>query len=181
MRIISLRIFIAVLGLSVLWLVVPFARSADDSDWLAKAQREREQAQKEREEWYKQQEQAQKDRDDWQKQQDWLAQAQRDREQAQRDRDEWQKQQDWLAQAQRDREDLAKWAAEQGRLRQEEMNQVQPAARPAAVPPNRPLAADQPKTHTMTIYNSDQVTRVTFVMRDGSWHVSGRSETPSHR
>ena len=157
MRIISLRIFVAVLGLSVLWLVVPFARSADDSDWLAKAQREREQAQKEREEWQKQQEQAQKDRDDWQKQQDWLAQAQRDRE------------------------DLAKWAAEQGRLRQEEMNQVQPAARPAAVPPNRPLAADQPRTHTMTIYNSDQVTRVTFVMRDGSWHVSGRSETPSHR
>ena len=72
MNIVSLRIFVALVGLGVLWVIVPDARSDDATDWA------------------NQQAQAQKEREDWQNQQ---AQAQRDREQAERDqqaRDAWQ-------------------------------------------------------------------------------------------
>ena len=90
---------------------------------------------------------------------------------------------------------MQKWAEEQAKARQEEINQggwgvagssttaavppkqqvVRPAAAPAppALPPPQP-GAKQPKTYTVTIYNGSQVTRTTFVMRDdGSWHASG--------
>src|SRR5262245_25463405 len=84
--------------------------------------------------------------------------------------------------------DATDWADEQSQVRQDAVNPVQPeaptAAGPAAVPPTPPEAGpatapalavlpppqpappqagtEQPKTHTMTIYNGSQVTRVTF-------------------
>ena len=67
MRIISPRIFAALVGLGVLCVFVPNARSDDATDWA------------------NQQAQAQKDREAWENQQ---AQAQRDREQAERDQQE---------------------------------------------------------------------------------------------
>ena len=139
MKTTGLCIFGALLGLGMAWVITPDAQADDASDWanqLAQAQRDREQAdrdrqereawqaqqaqaQKEREDWQNQQAQAQKDREDWQNQ---LAQTQRDREQADRDRQEreaWQAQraqaqkdwEDWqnqLAQAQKDREQAQK-------------------------------------------------------------------------
>ena len=192
MKIIRPRIVGALVSLGVLLVIVPNARSDDATDWAnqqAQAQRDREQAeqdrqdrenwqnqiaqaQKEREDWYNQQAQAQKEREAWDNQQ---AQAQRDREQAERDR-----------------QDRENWAAEQANARQEAINNGEwgapAAARPAAVPPNQPAAgpgaapalsappppqpgAKQPKTYTVTIDHGGQVTRTTFVMGDdGSWH-----------
>jgi cell division protein FtsN len=203
MKIVSLRIFGALVGLGVLLVIVPHARSDDATDWAnqqaqaqkeredwanqqAQAQRDREQAerdQQERDAWQNQQAQAQKEREDWLNQQ---AQAEREAEQAQKERDL----NEYLNQIWQSGEDLRKWAEEQARARQEEINQGQwgspAAAQPAAVTPNPPMAgpappalpppqpgAKQPKTHTVTIYNGSQVTRTTFVMRDdGSWHAS---------
>ena len=84
-----------------------------------------------------------------------------------------------------DSQDWQKWADEQNKARQDEMNQwwiartgttgggpAEPASAgggPGAARPPQPTAK-QPKTHTVTIYNGNQVTRKTFVMQDdGSW------------
>jgi hypothetical protein len=40
----------------------------------------------------------------------------------------------------------------------------------ACEPPPQP-GPEQPRAHTMTIYNGCQVTRTTFVRQDGSWHT----------
>jgi hypothetical protein len=38
-------------------------------------------------------------------------------------------------------------------------------------PPQPQPGANEPNTHTVTIYNGSQVTQTTFVMHDdGSWH-----------
>jgi hypothetical protein len=179
MKMVSLRIFVAVIGVGGLLVIAPDIRSDDATDWA----NQQAQAQKERDDWYNQQAQAQKDREDLLNQQ---AQAQREAEQAQKDR-EWN---EYLNEIRRDTQNLQKWAADQASARQEEINQAQPAApeaaRPAAIPPNQPMAgpaqvlaappaaaagAKQPKTYTVAINNGSQVTRTTFVMADdGSWH-----------
>ncbi len=187
MRIISLRIFSALIALGVLWAVVPDARSDDATDWAnqqAQAQRDREQAERDRqdrENWQNQIAQAQKEREDWYNQQ----------AQAQKDAEAWATQQ---AQAQKDREE---WLNLQAQAQPEAPAAAQPAVvtPPPAVPPpeNRrglslfsmpgekkgtvPLAADgsrkgskHPKTYTVTIHHGSQVTQTTFVMQaDGSW------------
>jgi hypothetical protein len=169
MKMISLRLFGTLVGLGVLWVIVPNARSDDATDWA------------------NQQAQAQKEREDWQNQQ---AQAAREAEQAQKERDL----NEYFNQIWKSSEAMQKWADEQARARQEEINQGgwgPPAAAPPAAPPPkqqvvRPAAdaafpalpppqpgAKEPKTYTMTIYNGSQVTRTTFVMGDdGSWHAS---------
>jgi hypothetical protein len=228
--------FGALFGLGVLGLVAPGARSDDAEDWVnqqAQAQRDREQAEKDRqdrENWANQVAQAQKERDDWYAQQ---AQAQKEREQVEKDRQDradwlaqqaqWQKDRaDWLAQqaqAAKDREwaqkqrdldeylnqiwkageESQKWADEQARRRQDEINRGEwgpPAAAPPAPPPAGPVAAQRPPlpprfmppvpvpppppwvqplpTHTVTIYTASRVTQVTYVMMpDGSWQAVG--------
>ena len=57
MKMISLRLFGTLVGLGVLWVIVPNARSDDATDWA----NQQAQAQKEREDWQNQQAQAQRD------------------------------------------------------------------------------------------------------------------------
>jgi hypothetical protein len=187
------------LALGVLLVMVPNSRSDDATDWAnqqVQAQKEREQAerdrqerenwqnqiaqaQKEREDWYNQQAQAQKEREDWQNQQ---AQAQREAEQAQKERDL----NDYLNKISQNDQNLMNWAVEQARARQKAINQGEwgsPAARPAALPSNPRAAgpgaapklaelppprpeAKQLKTYTLTINDGIHATRTTFVMRD---------------
>jgi len=43
-------------------------------------------------------------------------------------------------------------------------------AAPEPLPPPEP---EEPRTHTLTIYNGDKVQQQTFVWRNGSWRTSG--------
>jgi hypothetical protein len=54
-----------------------------------------------------------------------------------------------------------------------------PPAELIAMPKNKasepppPPGPEQPKTHTVTVYNGCHVTQTTFVWRDGSWRACG--------
>jgi hypothetical protein len=134
----SPRIFGILFGLGLLWIIVPYARSDDATDWLAQAQRDREQAQKEREDWYKQQDQAQKDRDEWQRLQAWQEAA--------------------------NQAPLRVPAAAGPKVVPPNPPLAIKVAAPAR-PVLRPQPGE--KTLTITIYNGSQVTRTTYAMRDG--------------
>jgi hypothetical protein len=121
-KIISPRIFGALVGLAVLWVTVPNALADDATDWA----NWQAQIQKEREEWYNQQAQAQTQRDEWYNQQ---AQAQRDREQAEKDRKEREDWQNQIAKDQKEREEWYNQQAQAQKEREDWLNQQAQAQR----------------------------------------------------